>query len=257
MLHGIDHIAVVVPDLNTAIANYTTLGFTVVPGGRHPIGSHNALIAFEDGSYIELLAFFEPNPGHRWYQVLQQGGGLVDYCMVTDNLAADLAAFRAHGLPLADPAPLSRTRPDGYKLDWVMGFSEQEDQQGILPFLIEDLTPRGERVPKQTEHANGVTGIQSITVIGPDAIFQPLTKLFESVVTFASPELNTSGYQATSGAHTFNFLLPPAAGAIADWVRQRGSGIYSAELTTTRRALRGDLNLHLALNGRFRLEESA
>ena len=74
MLHGIDHIAVVVPDLNTAIANYTTLGFTVVPGGRHPIGSHNALIAFEDGSYIELLAFFEPNPGHRWYQVLQQGG---------------------------------------------------------------------------------------------------------------------------------------------------------------------------------------
>ncbi len=192
MLQGIDHIAVVVPELNVAIANYTALGFTVVPGGRHPIGSHNALIAFEDGSYIELLAFFEPNPSHRWYQALQKGGGLVDYCMVTDNLRADIAAFRAQGIPLADPAPLSRTRPDGYKLDWVMGFSEDDAQQGIVPFLIEDLTPRGERVPQQTKHANGVTGIQSVTVIGPDASFQPLTKLFDSAVALESAELNTS-----------------------------------------------------------------
>ena len=79
MLQGIDHLVVVVPDLDTAIANYTALGFTVVPGGRHPIGSHNALIAFEDGAYIELLAFYAPNPGHRWYAALQHGGGVAHF----------------------------------------------------------------------------------------------------------------------------------------------------------------------------------
>ena len=76
MLKGIDHLVIVVPELEAAVASYRGLGFTVVPGGRHPIGTHNALIAFADGSYLELIAFFEPNAQHRWYQRLQQGGGL-------------------------------------------------------------------------------------------------------------------------------------------------------------------------------------
>jgi len=256
MLQGIDHIAVVVPDLNTAMANYTALGFTVVPGGRHPIGSHNALIGFEDGSYIELLAFFEPNPGHRWYQVLQKGGGLVDYCMVTDDLLGDIAAFRAAGIPLGDPSPLSRVRPDGYKLDWVMGFSDNDAQQGIVPFLIEDRTPRSERVPKQTQHANGVTGIAAVTVIGSETVFKPLSQLFDTATPVERPNLNTRGYRATSGPQTFDFLLTPTAGPVADWAAQSGGGIYSAVLTTRGRQ-RGELDPELALKARFHLEGQA
>ena len=70
MLKGIDHLVIVVPELEAAVATYRGLGFTVVPGGRHPIGTHNALIAFTDGSYLELIAFFEPNAQHRWHQRL-------------------------------------------------------------------------------------------------------------------------------------------------------------------------------------------
>ena len=58
MLKGIDHLVIVVPELEAAVASYRGLGFTVVPGGRHPIGTHNALIAFEEGAYLELIAFF-------------------------------------------------------------------------------------------------------------------------------------------------------------------------------------------------------
>src|SRR6266545_8295306 len=76
MITGIDHIIIAVADLNVAVRSYRGLGFTVVPGGRHPIGTHNALISFADGSYLELIAFFEPHAQHRWYQRLQQGGGL-------------------------------------------------------------------------------------------------------------------------------------------------------------------------------------
>src|SRR5262249_28482211 len=81
VLTGIDHMVVVVPDLDIAIKNYRDLGFTVVPGGRHPIGTHNALIGFADGAYLELIAFFEPDTMHRWRSALTRGGGLVDYCM--------------------------------------------------------------------------------------------------------------------------------------------------------------------------------
>jgi len=57
ILTGIDHI-IVVAELEAAVASYRGLGFAVVPGGRHPIGTHNALIGLADGSYIELIAFF-------------------------------------------------------------------------------------------------------------------------------------------------------------------------------------------------------
>jgi hypothetical protein len=32
----IDHVVIAVPSLDAAIADYRALGFTVLPGGRHP-----------------------------------------------------------------------------------------------------------------------------------------------------------------------------------------------------------------------------
>ena len=109
MLLGIDHIVIVVRGLEAAIKGYERLGFTVVPGGRHPVGTYNALISLADGSYIELIAFYEPNPSHRWWAPLQAGGGLVDFCMQTDGLIKDTAALRNAGVDINDPQPLTRT----------------------------------------------------------------------------------------------------------------------------------------------------
>ena len=120
MLKGIDHIVIAVPDLDVARKSYEALGFSVVPGGRHPVGTHNALIAFADGAYVELIAFYEKNPAHKWWTPLQKGGGLVDFCMQTDDLLGDTAAFRKAGVAIDDPSPLSRLRPDGYQLKWVL-----------------------------------------------------------------------------------------------------------------------------------------
>ena len=54
----LDHVVVLVDDLEQAARDYGELGFNVSPGGRHDNGvTHNAIIPFEDNSYIELLAF--------------------------------------------------------------------------------------------------------------------------------------------------------------------------------------------------------
>ncbi|HKX52110.1 MAG TPA: VOC family protein [Candidatus Binatia bacterium] len=58
MFLGIDHLVIVVKDLEQAANDYQQLGFTVVPGGKHPVGSHNVLISFADGSYLEVIAFY-------------------------------------------------------------------------------------------------------------------------------------------------------------------------------------------------------
>src|SRR3972149_5643300 len=94
MLRGIDHLVVVVPDLAAAAKSYAALGFSVVPGGRHPVGTHNQLIAFADGSYIELIAFYEKTAEDKWWGPLQRGGGLGDFCMQTDDPLAATAAPR-------------------------------------------------------------------------------------------------------------------------------------------------------------------
>ncbi len=56
MLTGIDHIVIVVNNLDVASTQFETAGFTVTPGGSHPTGTYNALIPFQDGSYFELIA---------------------------------------------------------------------------------------------------------------------------------------------------------------------------------------------------------
>ena len=236
MLTGIDHIVIAVPDLAAASKSYADLGFTVVPGGRHPVGTHNALIAFTDGSYIELIAFYEPNPQHKWWQPLKGGGGLVDFCMQTDDLLADTAAFRRAGVPIDDPSPLSRVRPDGYELKWVLSIP-RVGFRAVAPFLIQDHTPREERVPGDHRHANGVIGIGTLTVAVDDV---PRVRgwyaqvLGRSGDDAARDDLEASGARFTIGPHALEFVQPHRASSpLTGWLKTRGSSPYAATLRTT------------------------
>src|SRR5438270_4098928 len=140
-IRGVDHLVIMLKELEPAILAYRDLGFTVVPGGEHPVGTHNALVAFADGSYLELIAFKRPNDQHRWWGVAQGGGGFIDFCMATDDLASDIHAFRDAGVKMSDPVPGSRARPDGYKLSWLTA-SAPNPFMFQAAFLIQDQTPR-------------------------------------------------------------------------------------------------------------------
>src|SRR5207244_13325734 len=126
MRRGIDHLVIVRKDLPQAAKDYEQLGFTVVPGGRHPVGSHNALIAFRDGSYLESIAFYREAPDHRWWAPLEKGERLVDYCMQTDDLRGDSEKFRDAGGALNDADPWSRARPDVDELKWPLSTAAAE-----------------------------------------------------------------------------------------------------------------------------------
>src|SRR5260370_12903121 len=54
-VQAIDHLVIMFPDLETAIRDYTELGFTVVRGGAHPAGTLNAPVAFPDVAEFELI----------------------------------------------------------------------------------------------------------------------------------------------------------------------------------------------------------
>ncbi|MEX2045878.1 MAG: VOC family protein [Chloroflexota bacterium] len=155
----LDHVVFVAHDLDATVAEYRGRGFTVTPGGEHVEGiTHNALVAFSDGAYLELVGFRKAAPQHRWWRHSGRGG-YADFAVLSDDLAADVAALGA--LVSREPADGGRVRPDGISLRWRTALLAPP-----LPFLIEDLTPRDRRVPggDAARHANGTTGIASIVV---------------------------------------------------------------------------------------------
>jgi len=233
MLQGIDHIVIVVNDLERATRGYERLGFTVVPGGKHPVGSHNTLIAFADGSYLELIAFYREALDHRWWQPLQKGERLVDFCMQTDDLNGDTLKLRLAGVAINDPVPWSRIRPDGYELKWLLSLA-QGNHRGVAPFLIQDVTPREERIPQTFDHKNGATGIDTVTVaVGDVSQVHPWYKniLGHDGTAITNKELKAKGIRYQIGPHKLDFLAPlEPESPLIDWLRTFGPSPYAATL---------------------------
>ncbi len=240
MLRSIDHVVVLVRDLERAAADYGRAGFTVTPGGRHAHGAtHNALIPFEDGTYFELIAFLEPErrQEHRWWSRLAQGEGLVDYCLLSEGLVADAEALRGRGLPLDGPSDNGRLRPDGRRIAWRSVFLGRGVGHPALPFTIEDVTPRALRVPSgpATRHRLAATRVAGLTVVVADlaAGAAAFGALFGAAGRPADPSAEGAG-----AATRFELgrqwieLVQPAddAGALGQYLLARGEGPYEVVL---------------------------
>ncbi len=211
MLRGIDHIVIAGPDLDALTATFSRLGFHVVGGGEHPIGSYNTLIGLQDGAYIELLSFYENSPKHYWWDAVHsRGGGLIDFCMGTDDIRADYAIFEAQGVEMSPLVGLSRVRVDGYQLSWLNN-EIYGHYQGLIPFVIEDESPREERVPKENHHANKVIGIDTITLVARDlALTQRImdAALQSPAAPVQDEALNATGIVYQVGPHRLEYLTP-------------------------------------------------
>ena len=175
MLTRLDHLVVLVSDLELAVRDYESLGFAATPGGEHADGlTHNALIPFRDGSYLELVAFLNPDDPRDnvwgWRPFLSSGGGLIDYCAASDDLGAEVRRLEDLGFDVEGPTDGGRRLPDGTEIRWRTARVRQDGR--AMPFLIEDLTPRSLRVPDgpPAEHPNGAAGISGLEVAVTDAV---------------------------------------------------------------------------------------
>jgi len=200
MLKGIDHLVIVVRDLDQGAKDYTRLGFTVVPGGHHPVGSHNMLVALADGSYLEIIAFYREARDHRWWSPLEKG-----------------------------------ERLDGYELKWLLSLATGS-HRGVAPFLIQDVTPRAERIPQEYRHANGAMGIGTLTIAVEELSTVQRwyeTALGAAATAFTDDMLGARGIYFIAGPHTVEFIMPvDPQSPVADWLRTYGPSPYAATLKT-------------------------
>jgi hypothetical protein len=173
----LDHVAFGGSDFDALTAALGTCGLTPTYGGEHADGStHMSLVAFPDGSYLELIVPTDGDP-RRWRERLLGDAGPCAWAIRSDDVAADAKRAIDAGVPVDGPHREGRARPDGTRVEWdvvVLG------DDLALPFAIRDRTPREYRVaPEEQPHLSGVAEV--VLAVGSDA------PDFERLYRFPSP----------------------------------------------------------------------
>jgi hypothetical protein len=119
-------------------------GVVAAPGGAHPTGTANALVALTvDGrrgpQYIELIG---PNPDRSEPELPETFGistltapSVQAYAVHPADIEATVATARAGGYDPGDVSDLSRRTPDGTLLEWRL--TRGEHRRIDVPFLID------------------------------------------------------------------------------------------------------------------------
>tara|TARA_Y100001954_G_scaffold185072_1_gene197782 strand:+ start:53 stop:751 length:699 start_codon:yes stop_codon:yes gene_type:complete len=178
----LDHVVLFVEDLDDAVNTFSSYGFTVTPGGING-PTHNALIAFENETYIELIAL-QKRTTRRLFKFMRRSGllrlrslvktdlnnrlfgwfskpqGFRDICFRATSLEEVARECQARGIPLTPIIPFNRHRPDGITVSWYLAGTVNDAE----PFFIEDKTPIHLRIPDGAAriHDNGAIGITEV-----------------------------------------------------------------------------------------------
>ena len=173
---GIDHVVVMVRDLDNAAENWKRLGFTVSPRGTHSahMGSGNYTIML-DPDYIELLGVLTPtehNAPARAFLDTREGVERVAFAAVDSAEGAE--EVRARGYPPLGPTDFERPvkMPDGTlsaakfrTFQWPVA----EAPGGMRIFACQHKTRETVWIPELMKHANGARRLRQVLIVAPEA----------------------------------------------------------------------------------------
>lgn len=144
--HLLDHIVVAGPDLQELVDWFHELtGVTAAPGGAHPTGTANALVALTVGGrprphYLELIG---PDPEREGEELPKtfnihrlRKPTVITYAVHPEGIDQVRERALAQGTDLGQVKDLSRRTPEGTELQWRLTQAPPPPNYG-LPFLID------------------------------------------------------------------------------------------------------------------------
>lgn len=168
---------------------FAAIGLPSRYGGVHSNGvTHMALLSFADGSYVELISMLEA--GHLspwWHAHITGDGGPCAWAVRTGDMVAEAARVAASGVPVRGPVAMQRARPDGRQVRWELAFLGDGEPGAVLPFVIQDRSPREWRVPPEALVAAGVLSGVAAVVLGV-ADLDMAGELFRHVYDWPNPD---------------------------------------------------------------------
>jgi len=160
---GMDHIPVVVCDLEKATADFRAMGFAIKPGRSHADGIQNAHVKFPDGTEIELITAPHSVDAltSEYRAKLQSGEGPVYFGLYAPDHSALKAKLEALGIAVAE---------DGSTLNFPAGAPLHP-----LFFGLGEKSPTDR--PEHFAHANTALRLSALWVRGnpeESALFRKL-----------------------------------------------------------------------------------
>lgn len=170
----VDHVVLLVHDLEQAAADMEAAGFTVLQRAdtAEKPGSTFRFVSFADGSYVLLNAFSDENlEKHRLGPLLKARQGWADWSFVVDDLDAAIARAEAAAIPLGPLNAVKNTLATGEAWGLRLLVSGRGSPGDVaLPFLVEDVEGRHARIPGPSSHANGASGIAEVTIASDNPV---------------------------------------------------------------------------------------
>jgi hypothetical protein len=207
-IFGLDHLVVLVHDLDASAAMWRGLGFTVSPRGEHSaqLKTANHTIMFGP-NYLELLAVTGEAPTNaRWRRTLAAREGLAGAALSlgdADRAAAALGglAVRRFGRPVK--------MPDGSSIEARFAVFDIADDAtpDLRLFACQHLVREATWAPGLSDHANTARAIRRIEISDPDpgAAASTLAKLYG-----ATAEPIADGMRVPAGAASFEVMTADA-----------------------------------------------
>jgi len=164
----LDHASICGSNLDALRQELTDVGLTPDLGGPHGNGiTQMAMIGFDDGTYLELIAPIKPGvtTGSDWARVMSEDAVTCAWAVGTNVLLLEVDRLKKAGIPVTTPERGSRKRPDGMSIEWMKADAGAGTPGSTLPFIIEDQTPRAWRVQTSASVAGGpLYGIENVVL---------------------------------------------------------------------------------------------
>jgi len=164
----LDHASICGSNLDALRQAFTDVGLTPDFGGSHGNGvTQMAYIGFDDESYLELIGPVKPGvtEGSEWGKFMTGDAGPCAWAVGTNVLLQEVDRLKKAGIPVTVPQRGSRKRPDGMSVEWTTADVGPGTLGSVLPFLIEDQTPREWRV-QISESVKGapLSGVENVVL---------------------------------------------------------------------------------------------
>lgn len=186
----VDHASVCGSDLEPMRQAFASVGLVTDYGGPHASVTHMALLGFEDGSYLELIAPQKPGvvEGSGWAKMMAGNAGACAWAVGSNDIKTEASRLKNLGIEVEGPNPGSRKRPDGKVIEWETARIGPGTPGATLPFIIQDHTPRNLRVqPSASVKDSRLTAIE-VVVLGVKDM-DAATALFRSAYGWPAPLL--------------------------------------------------------------------
>src|SRR5512134_466546 len=167
-VQGIDHVVVLVRDLDKARDAYRRMGFALTPRGFHTLGSQNHCLMF-GSDYVELLAVPKPHPAMQYFtDFLAKGEGLAAIALATSDAGSLHAGLAADGIAADAPLDFARPVQDLGEARFRIVQFPADASPGCRLFACQHFTRELVWRPEYQRHANGATAIAALAVVAED-----------------------------------------------------------------------------------------